>query len=136
MTRRVAKAVALSGAVTLAAFAGFAGSATAQRRGDPRLEQEASPGSGTSRTISPALVRQVQEALHARGYDAGAVDGHWSHATQRAVRSFQGASGLEPTGQLDPPTLAALGLTAGAGEGPQDPRGTGPQQGPRNDGPR
>lgn len=57
-----------------------------------------------------AMVRDVQQALNARGYDAGPADGHYGPSTRDALRRFQEASGLPRTGELDRPTLAALGV--------------------------
>ena len=61
-------------------------------------------------SYDPTLIRSVQQALNERGYNAGAVDGQWGPATQDAVRRFQQASGLPQTGELERPTLAALGV--------------------------
>ena len=57
-----------------------------------------------------ALVRTVQETLANRGYKPGAVDGTMSDATQTAVRAFQKSENLQPTGDLNTQTLAALGI--------------------------
>ena len=62
-------------------------------------------------------VRAAQQALNRAGYPVGRVDGSWNAKTAQAVRSFQQAHGLEPTGQLDPRTLKALGVT-GQASGP------------------
>jgi hypothetical protein len=56
------------------------------------------------------LVRNVQQALNDKGYNAGPTDGQWGPATEDAVRKFQRASGLPETGQLERPTLNALGV--------------------------
>jgi peptidoglycan hydrolase-like protein with peptidoglycan-binding domain len=66
--------------------------------------------STTSSSYDSTLVRSVQQALNDKGYDAGLVDGRWGPATEEAVRKFQQASGLPPSGQLERSTLAALGL--------------------------
>lgn len=75
-------------------------------------------GSEHAATTRPATsgydtsqVRSVQQALNDRGYDAGPVDGQWGPATRDAVRRFQQASGLAPTGELESGTLAALGVS-------------------------
>jgi hypothetical protein len=62
-------------------------------------------------TSNSAIVRSVQQSLHQKGYDAGAVDGRWGSNTESAVRQFQEANGLAPTGSLDPQTLSALGVS-------------------------
>lgn len=45
-----------------------------------------------------AFTKKVQEALAARGYQPGAIDGRDGPKTQRALRLFQQDSGLEPDG--------------------------------------
>jgi peptidoglycan hydrolase-like protein with peptidoglycan-binding domain len=45
-----------------------------------------------------------------RGYRTGGVDGRMGPQTQSAIRSFQKAEKLEPTGQLNRQTLVALGV--------------------------
>jgi peptidoglycan hydrolase-like protein with peptidoglycan-binding domain len=74
------------------------------------LGQEASLQASTILHISPAGVRQIQQALNKQGYDAGHVDGHWNPQTSTAVKNFQQMQGLQPTGQLTTETLGALGL--------------------------
>jgi peptidoglycan hydrolase-like protein with peptidoglycan-binding domain len=55
-------------------------------------------------------VRQVQKTLSDRGYTTGGWDGRMGPRTQAAVRKFQKAEKLEPTGQLNRQTLVALGV--------------------------
>ncbi len=62
-----------------------------------------------------ALLRTVQQALNDKGFDAGEVDGRWGTATEYALRRFQLAQRLPPTGDLDSVTMAALGVCAPAG---------------------
>ena len=69
------------------------------------------PSGGSSR-YDPALVRNVQQALNDKGYNAGSVDGQWGPATEEAVKRFQQAAGLPQTGELERPTLAALGVSS------------------------
>jgi len=68
-----------------------------------------SPSVGSSRYDS-TLVRSVQQALNDKGYNAGSVDGQWGPATEDAVKRFQQSAGLPPTGELERPTLVALGV--------------------------
>jgi hypothetical protein len=58
-----------------------------------------------------STVRAAQQALNSRGYNVGAIDGQYGASTQDAVRRFQQASGLPPTGELTPSTLSALGVS-------------------------
>ncbi|HEY8554737.1 MAG TPA: peptidoglycan-binding domain-containing protein [Burkholderiales bacterium] len=56
------------------------------------------------------VVRQVQQTLNDQGFNAGPVDGKWGPKTQSAVKNFQQAKGLQPTGELDQETLAELNI--------------------------
>lgn len=60
--------------------------------------------------ISPAVIRNVQQRLRALGFYRGGVDGSWGAGTQTAIERFQQGRGLQPTGQVNPLTLQALGL--------------------------
>lgn len=60
-------------------------------------------------TITGYTVRQIQEALKARGYDPGPIDNEMGAKTKEALRQFQQENGL-PVGNLDFETLSALGL--------------------------
>lgn len=78
---------------------------------------------------SGAAVTELQRALARDGFDPGAVDGKFGPATERAVRAFQKANGLDVDGVVGPMTRAALAggvvapapslpPTTGAGEPP------------------
>ncbi len=58
----------------------------------------------------PADVRDVQRKLNRLGYHAGRADGIMGRSTRMALMDFQRAENLQPTGQLNPQTLSALGL--------------------------
>ena len=62
--------------------------------------------------VSPGMVRQVQTTLQQQGLYTGAIDGVWGPRTEAAVQSFQQSHALNPSGQLNSPTLAALNLPA------------------------
>ena len=53
-------------------------------------------------------VRQIQERLQSLGYFRPAPDGEFSYVTQTAVRLFQMACGLPPSGDMDSETLTRL----------------------------
>ncbi len=61
-------------------------------------------------TLSPGAVRNVQMRLRALGFYRGAPDGLWGAGTQTAIERFQQGRGLQPTGQVNPATVQALGL--------------------------
>ncbi len=56
-------------------------------------------------------VRRIQEALRAKGFDPGDVDGIFGGQTYAAVRAFQLTNGLLPDGEVGVRTAAALGIT-------------------------
>lgn len=99
-----------------------------QQQGSQTLSQEEASGSGTQLTVSPSTVRQVQQALNQKGYDVGKVDGNWGEQTASAVRNYQQAQGLEPTGELNMRTLSSLGIQVG-GQATQGAQAQAPQQG-------
>lgn len=51
----------------------------------------------------------AQVALDRAGFSSGEIDGKRGSNTERALRAFQKAQGLTPTGQLDAATTAKLG---------------------------
>jgi len=57
-----------------------------------------------------ATIATGQRALRAAGYDAGPADGTLNARTVAAVKQAQKDRELEPTGELDRRTLAALGI--------------------------
>ncbi|MCL4115890.1 UNVERIFIED_CONTAM: hypothetical protein GTU68_053513 [Idotea baltica] len=59
--------------------------------------------------VTPALYRQVQQALKDKGYDVGAVDGVIGAGTKAQLVKFQRDNNL-PIGALDIETLKALGV--------------------------
>lgn len=53
---------------------------------------------------------QIQSALERGGFYSGNPNGKWDGSTQEALRRFQTANGLPPTGKLDALSLQKLGL--------------------------
>lgn len=56
------------------------------------------------------FVQRVQIALMVKGYDPGPADGDLKPQTREALRAFQTATGLTASGNMDMPTLHALGV--------------------------
>jgi peptidoglycan hydrolase-like protein with peptidoglycan-binding domain len=56
------------------------------------------------------LIKQVQEKLHAEGFDAGPLNGDFGSKTQAALAQFQLARDLPASGMLDDRTLTELGV--------------------------
>jgi peptidoglycan hydrolase-like protein with peptidoglycan-binding domain len=57
-----------------------------------------------------ATIRKAQATLNARGYKVGAADGKMGESTRNALRAFQRSEQIAVTGELNPRTLARLGI--------------------------
>ena len=68
------------------------------------------PTIASNSQYSSSTVRNVQQALNAKGFNAGAADGQWGPGTETALKQFQSTQGLPATGALDTPTMNALGV--------------------------
>ena len=58
----------------------------------------------------PYLVRQVQTALNAAGFNCGAPDGSAGANTHAAMHSYQAAHGLQVTDRITQELVASLGI--------------------------
>jgi peptidoglycan hydrolase-like protein with peptidoglycan-binding domain len=65
---------------------------------------------GDTGALSLDIMRKVEDALAAQGYDPGPVDGKWTAKSATALKQAQRDRELEPTGVLDQRTLAAIGI--------------------------
>lgn len=78
----------------------------------PQVQQPAADNS-----LSTDTILKVQQRLREQGfYVRDNIDGQWGPRTMTAVQNFQRANSLNPTGQLDLQTLAALGLSQNPGQ--------------------
>jgi uncharacterized tellurite resistance protein B-like protein len=68
-----------------------------------------------------SAARTVQQILVQRGYDIGEVDGVWGPRSSTALKDLQTQLRLEPTGQPDTATLAALTRATSPDPGPVPP---------------
>ena len=55
-------------------------------------------------------IEQIQRALSRTGYYQGDPTGRWDSSTVAAMKGFQQAHGISPTGKIDAPSLQQLGL--------------------------
>lgn len=72
-------------------------------------------------------ISEIQGALAKSGAYMGDPSGKWDDSTVEAMKRFQAAHGLTPTGKMDALTLQKLGLgseTAGMGEPTPPPNST------------
>jgi hypothetical protein len=89
--------------VSIAAVAGGQQHSQSDETRASRAQSQTTPQDVSEATT----IRQAQEQLRAAGYAA----------TPQGLREFQEAKGIEPSGQLDQETLAALGVDASAASG-------------------
>ena len=64
-----------------------------------------------SRISAPAaspLIMRVQRKLKRLGYDPGPIDGRLGPSTRAAIRRFQRANNMPPTGEIEPGVMALL----------------------------
>jgi hypothetical protein len=123
-------AIILSGAVGLISNPIWAQQDPGEtRQSDPNLTR---PGlqnvPGINQKGTPELsrndMRAVEEALHAKGYNPGKVDGVADDATRAAIRAFQKDNGFPITGMVDQKTADRLGVRISSTHGFQQDRST------------
>jgi peptidoglycan hydrolase-like protein with peptidoglycan-binding domain len=59
---------------------------------------------------TPQRISEIQQALAKDSSFTGSPSGKWDDSTVDAMKKFQTAHGLNPSGRLDGPTLQKLGL--------------------------
>jgi peptidoglycan hydrolase-like protein with peptidoglycan-binding domain len=91
----------------------------------PAPEQPSAP-SPSDVTAVGDTVRVVQQALVARGYDPGPVNGRAGRQTEEAIRKFQQDRGLKKTGTIDYAVLETLNIVGPRIHAFQPPPGTTP----------
>jgi peptidoglycan hydrolase-like protein with peptidoglycan-binding domain len=129
------------GALVLSSAVGFASSAAwsqqvpgksqqtnpnLTRPGDenpPGAEHKGTPG------LSKNDMRKVEEALQAKGYKVGKVDGMVDDDARKAISAFQKDNGLSITGTVDERTAEKLGVKIAAKSGSSQNRPTGGMSG-------
>ncbi len=102
-----------------AAALGFAGAAAPTAVAAPAA---AAPAPAAAGALAPgargAAVSALQQALMNAGRLTGRIDGIFGLRTWAAVKAFQQAKGISPSGTVDATTAAALGLGAAAPAAP------------------
>ena len=68
--------------------------------------------------VKDEQVAAMQQKLNDQGFSAGQVDGFWGPNTSAALKRYQAKNSLQQTGQLDPRTLAALGIASAVAASP------------------
>ena len=120
--KRTTLFAALASALSLSVSAYAQGDSNSQDRSDwskatQRVESmNGQQSQGEEPSQSPAIVKQAQEKLGAMGKEVGTADGQMDAKTQQALKEYQQENGLQPTGQLDRQTVAALDLTSSSSQ--------------------
>jgi peptidoglycan hydrolase-like protein with peptidoglycan-binding domain len=81
---------------------------TVDKATEAALQADLQAKGGAVAQQSVASTAAVQQTLKLAGYWDGPVDGKWTPALTDALKSFQTALGVEPTGTVDAATIAAL----------------------------
>jgi peptidoglycan hydrolase-like protein with peptidoglycan-binding domain len=114
--RSVITAAVVSGAVGLASFPAWSQDAPGETR---KPTNQTKPGRdqnipGGTEPGTPELskndMKAVEQALQAKGYKVGKVDGIADNDTRQAIRAFQKDSGFSMTGMVDQKTADQLGV--------------------------
>jgi peptidoglycan hydrolase-like protein with peptidoglycan-binding domain len=140
------------GAIVLSSAVGFvSGPVWSQeapgetRQPDPNLtrpgrSEEGIPGAHQKGTpeLSKNDMQKVEEALQAKGYKVGKIDGTADDDARKAIRSFQKDSGLPITGMVDQRTADRLGVRISAKTGGSQDRSTSgmPERGTQSKSPK
>jgi peptidoglycan hydrolase-like protein with peptidoglycan-binding domain len=85
------------------ALASSAGKSRARSRHSRRWERG-------QKNPAPERISEIQQALAKDGSFTSKPNGKWDASTVEAMKKFQAAHGLTPTGKLDALTLQKLGL--------------------------
>ena len=72
------------------------------------LEDDLAAKGGATAQLELTTTAAVQQTLKLAGFWDGPVDGQWTPALTEALKDFQAALGVEPTGTVDAATVAAL----------------------------
>jgi len=93
--------------------------------GQPRAKKKKKSARPARRQLAPdpARIREIQQALAREGFYQGEPTGKWDPQTVSAMKGFQQAKGLAPTGKIEALSLQKLGLgSATAGLAPPEPK--------------
>ena len=137
--KSVVGAVILSGAVGLVCSPAWSQEAPGETRQPnpnqtrPGRGENQIPGAHPSGTpeLSKSDMQKVEEALRAKGYQVGKIDGVADDDARKAIRSFQQDNGMPITGVVDQRTADRLGVKLSAKAGKSQDRSTSgmPEQG-------
>jgi len=87
-----------------------AASSSAKKSHRKRVSRKLSRWEKGQKVPGADRITEIQQALAKDGSFSGAPNGKWDDTTTAAMRKFQDAHGLNPSGKLDAKTLQKLGL--------------------------
>jgi peptidoglycan hydrolase-like protein with peptidoglycan-binding domain len=78
-------------------------------------QSQTTPNAGATQKLSihqmnESQVRQIQQALDGKKFNAGHADGKWGPETDRAMKAFQKSQNMQQADEIDSKMLMALGL--------------------------
>jgi peptidoglycan hydrolase-like protein with peptidoglycan-binding domain len=85
---------------------------TSSKSVSSKTRKKTSSASRKQTAPTPERIREIQAALREAGHYSGDLSGKWDIPTVEAMKAFQEANGLTPTGKLDARSLQKLGLGA------------------------
>jgi len=137
--KSVVGAIILSGLVGLASTSVWSQEVPGERRqSDPsqtRPGQQDVPGINQLGTpeLSKNDMRAVEEALQAKGYKPGKIDGVADDEARAAIRAFQKDNGFSVTGMVDQKTADRLGVRISSKSGRSSTSGAPSRSGASSD---
>jgi peptidoglycan hydrolase-like protein with peptidoglycan-binding domain len=97
---------------------------TVDKATDAALQSDLHAKGGAAAQQALASTAAVQQTLKLAGFWTGPVDGIWTPALTDALKAFQTALGVEPTGTVDPATIAAFEHAIATAKQPEAPSTT------------
>lgn len=115
--KQTGQKTAKSSSATKTSAKNTSGSASKSSKGKKSISRKSKKVRGQA-APTPERIGEIQSALARNGLYSGESSGKWDDSTSEAMKKFQSAHGLNPTGKFDALTLQKLGLgseTAGLG---------------------
>jgi peptidoglycan hydrolase-like protein with peptidoglycan-binding domain len=97
---------------------------TVDKATEAALQADLQAKGGAAAQQTSASTAALQQTLKLAGFWDGPVDGKWTPALTDALKSFQTALGVEPTGTVDAATIAALEHAIATAKAPESSEST------------
>jgi len=107
------RAIVVGLALTLFASSSLAApqSSTSTRAANPTAKKRKKTATSHRQLApDPARIKEIQQALAREGFYKGEPTGKWDEESMAAMKNFQQAKGLQPTGKIEALSLQKLGL--------------------------